>query len=399
MSLPRRALLVLVPLALLPAGALGWRAWSRHDVHARVTAIQVLTEQGQGEEALEASRDLARAWPHRIEGPLLAGTLHAARWERKEAGQAWMTAYRVQPEDFPDLPGLAFALGMSETPALQVLDLLDAHEARFPDAPGLAEARVVALTELLNLEDTPEADRVRYREALARHLESVEALGPGPVTRLYHVAEAHLLLDQAGKAREAMEAGLGAPGDAWDRLILHMGLAFVVLHGGDEARARTLFSSYTANWLQWPGYHFAMRMPMLQFLEAVTRVRWGTPLPIPPQARSRAAAARAAGVKVQYGVEDTVARLDALFAAMDQGDDEAVLQGISDVLTLLARDQGCVVETRLVKPTVTAHLLWHKARLLERGGQPQAAEEARQAAREACPQDPWFRSKAEGEPR
>lgn len=390
----RHVLPLLLVLALALSGCGLWKAREDARIRERVEAIHAAARAREPDRALALCEALQQDHPNRIEGWLAAGRIHHDLWQNPEAGKAFEAAYKLDPADFPALPELALVLALAGMPREQIVRLLATHRREYPHTPGLAEAQVLALGEALNGYIADADRRKRYEERLAALVERFRSSPRTTSAQLYHESEALMLLGRWDEAREAMRNGIEADTDRWHRLIMQMTLAYLLLHDGEQEQAFRLIREYVKLYASWEPFHFSQRMPMTEFLQVTWRARTGEPLPIPDQVATRREAARKAGVQVQFGVEDTLTTLQTVIRTLDEDDPDATLSAISDAVTLLVRDRGCVSETRVVKPAVVSSLMVIEGDIHQQHDRPQEASAAYHRALSTFPRDPWLLKKA-----
>ena len=388
----KRLSLLLFILGVPVVGVLGFAAYQDWDVEQRAAKVEALMAEGKLGQALNSAQYLQRKYPNRWEGWILAGRIYHDRW-RPESAEMYLTAYATKAQGFPALADLTLALGLSGQAKLKVKSLLDAHAAAYPDDPGLTEAHILAVADFLVQHDSSEATQAKMMKALKALVQDFRSQPRTTSEQYYHESEALMLLKRWDEATEAMERGIAANTRLWERLIMQMGLAFIRLHQNREGEAMGLMEEYVKLYSEWPGYHFAMRMPMTEFLQLTWRVRFGEDLAIPESVAARREAAQKAGVDVQFGTEETRQLLQAVIDADREGDAQTVIAGVSDLLVMLVRDRGCVTETSIVRPHILCMVMVLRSGYLQQMGDLDAALNDMVRAAALYPEDTWLQDK------
>ncbi|GEM_PF-4139268 len=310
--------------------------------------------------------------------------LAEARWDPNQAVALLDRARLLDPASFPELPRLVYLMSVAHEADLRakgarILALVEEHAAL--GTPRVGEARVVALTAIVNEGLHGEGER-------PDHLVAIEAALPDfePPTRTdawYHLAEARLLLGDAPGAEEAMVSGSASAGHPWEELIQLQGLLFLKSRRGEALPQDR--SDYLRRLERWSEPHFAWRMALADFVILDGHVWDGEPAHTPEVFGAMAERADRAGMGTQVGNVQLAATFPELFSALEQGRIDDALARVRDVLTLLARDRGCVTETTVIRPHLTATLLTLRGDLLAASG---SLEEAQAAWHKAAVVEP-----------
>ena len=318
---------------------------------------------------------------------LVVAALEAeARWDTTAAVQSLGQAHDLDPASFEELPRLVYLTSLvheADLKAKRERMLAMAEAGAAAGTPRAGEAEVVAWTAIVNEGLHDSGQRQASLEALEASMAGFEP--PARTDSWYHLAEAKLLLGDLEGAEAAMVEGSREGGHTWEELIQLQGLLFLHSRRGDDVVAAR--AAYLERLEAWEEPHFAWRMALADFVTLDALVD-GLQASTAPDIRAMAGRAEAAGVATQVGNEQLAATLPELFSALETDDVEAALARIRDLLTLLARDRGCVTETVIIRPHLTADLLRLRARLLEGQGDEEGGAAALRKAALIEPDNP-----------
>jgi len=238
-----------------------------------------------------------------------------------------------------------------------------------------------------------QADREQVEQRLTALLDDFDEKECGSACHCYYVSEAFMVLGRWEEAMQAMRRGVTMDDVRWSRLTMLMTRSFVQLHRGEVEAARVGLERYLQLYADWPGYHYAMLMPMPEFLQLTWRVRFGQDLALPEGLLERRKAAVAQGVGAQYDAPLLAGALQGLLAALAEDDLPSTREQLSDLRTLLGRDVGCIAETKVIRPHIGSMLTVLDGDLQLEAGDAEAAQRSYRRALERFPDDRWLKNK------
>jgi tetratricopeptide (TPR) repeat protein len=376
----------------------GYAAWQQRRLVLRVGEVRQLAAEGHLQQALDAAKLLRDASPEAADAWLVSAEVMRALHERAAEGRMLDAAYALRPRAFAELPALVEQrLRGPDEPGkgFSTLAFLDQHQARFPDDRALAdEARLVALTYLLGVTTLPVADRERVAAWADRVLAAWPLLGAATSGQRRVRASVLLALDRHDEATLEAKAGFAVDTSRWDAVALGWVVACEQLHRGEVGQARATTDAVLTLFSNWPGLHFGMAKPLVEFVQLTWRARTAERIAAPPGHAERLVALDRERARVQQGDPETRARIASLLAALDIGDDTEVRDEISELRALLSRDSGPTLEERVVRPDALVALETLAAQLAERTGDTEGASAAWKRALAYFPGDPWLASRA-----
>ena len=351
-------------------------------------------QQGRLNMALATAQELQQEEPDSPDGYLLAARVQDAKMKPDQVVANLLQAYALQPEQFAQLGELVYAMGLtSNITSRKMHEFVELHASRFPDDPRLWEAEVVALSATIHDADTSEDIRARLLAELTTYMQGYTPPPDADSKTWYFISDALLLLNRTDDALKAMDAGILADTDTWDRLSLEMARAFILLHEGSPETAKQALHDYLNTYLAWTGCHFGMLMPVADYVRLTLKVRFDEDISLPPELEARREEALKREVRSPLGEEAISLTIRDLMAAADLGNTNMMARHIANLQTIFARDRGCIVETRIIKPHTLsmARILYGNA-LVAAGDESEAMMQYRLAL-EAYPADPWYQAR------
>ncbi len=369
------------------------RGGEAEEIRLASDAITAQVERCELKEAVKAADALIEAhgaspvgWQHKAEIAL-------SRWETDEAWELYLQAFGRSEGSYPQLDELVQATVLAPGSKVKVLAIFDEYRARNLDDRYLLTARFVPLTRALTLE-APQAQDASP-EQLAMLLVPFDDQPCEASADCYRQSEALLLLERWAEARAVLERGIAKGDDPWEQLIMHKTLAFLLLHQGEEERARELFRSYLDAFADWGACHFAVLMPLPEYVALTSRAWLAEPLVVPERIEQTRQRARDQGVGGQYAVEENLATCQGLLAALEAGDSANAHARLDDLEVLLGRDYGCTSETVVARPHMVATVQLLRADLLAAEGDLDRARAQLEAALTLFPEDPVLTGRLE----
>lgn len=389
---------VLVVLVLAGGGAWGWSTWAERSRVELANKGQTLLDEGHLREAAGVADMLQREWPDRLDGYILGAYTLRAIHDRPATSEVLQRGYDASPRSFPMLAEYVdHRMRGPDDPqkGYDALAFLASHEALYPeDVRLVARARLVACAYLLGQEGLPEADKQKATKIADEALVAFRIDGQGTTSEHYDRAQVLIALGRTEEAIAEGRKGIAADTDRWQALVMWWALVIMGLHYGDDERAWNDLVALNESLATWPGTHFGMGKPLVEFVQLTARVRFGRALLPPPDYTERLERLEIEGVKSQYGDADTRDRLTRLFAAMSAKDNPTAFMMISDLLTLVARDRGCEMENQLIRPNTEAMLFVLQGDLYLGEGRLDESQAAYERAELLFSSNPWFRARA-----
>jgi tetratricopeptide (TPR) repeat protein len=378
----------------------------------RVAEGQELFRAGELQQALALADAVVIERPEDAEGWLLKARVQDILQLSIESCASYKAAYQLAPEGFTGLTPLTVNCLRSEVPPVagapgapggtpqappppkdgpSVEELLASHAARWPDDVNLHRAQLGRLVWLANIVGQGKVDDPEAMEALLVRLPDV----PGDPGLALLKANTLLLLGRSDEALAVMEAGVVDAKPDWDALTLRMGLAFARIHQGRVEEGRAQLDRWLEDFMAWEGLHFGMYKPTLEFMQFTLRVRFGERYVLPELHEDRIQRAKLQGIRQEFNAPAMREAIRQLDASLERGEIQSSMRNLGRLEKALSRDEGCVVENRIIRPHLMAMIGVARGDLLTSKGDERAAQAYGDALR-IFPEDPWIREKAAG---
>ncbi len=350
--------------------------------------------EGRLREAADLATRLRETHPERLDGWLLGAKALRARRDRRGVLTLLQEAYARQPAGFPALRELVdHTLAGPESAARgrEAQALLAAHRAAHPgDADRVTVASLMVTAYLLGQSDLDAASRAQLTQD-AEALLAATASTSGAAYPYVHADRADVLVG-LGRLAEALPEAQAAATDApevWTVYTQRWGAVCILFHLGRDAEARAALAALAADVRAWEGLHFGMTKPLWSWIRLTAWLRTGERLPDLPREATIDARALSEGIQPQYGDAEVRAGVGRVLAAEDAAL-PSVAADVDALIGVLARDRGCEMENRVIRPHARALLHVLRARIHAQEGDLPAASAQIRAANDALPGDPWL---------
>jgi hypothetical protein len=394
-----KKLLIAVSVLLLAiaGGVWGYGQWQLQQRASMLADGQLHLAEGKLREARDLAEQLRIRWPAELDGYILGAWTLRALHDRPATAELLQQAYDLAPADFPMLAELVdHRMRGPDDPqkGYDSLDFLKRHLDTHPaDGNIVAQAQLVAYAYLLGQETLTQEQRDLAKIEAEKALSAFKIAGKGTTGQHYDRAQVLLALGQRDSSIAAARSGISAATDQWQSLVMLWALTTLELHVGRDDLAWGDMKALQSSLENWPGTHFGMGKPLVEFLQLTARVRFGKKIEAPADYEARLARLQEEGVRLQYGDDETRDRMRKLLAALDAGDGVVAYRLTEDLLALISRDRGCEMENQVIRPNTEAMLYVVQGDLLVSDGQFENGEKRYWRARSMFPKNAWFDQK------